>query len=169
MPACCVSTAASSRCRCPSSGPSSNCFASVSTFPTRWPTGARTPTARRWLLEAQEQAGLPGDLWLVTVAGGQLLLTPASESFLRRARWEGEVATGWRPHADQDSAVLIDPAVRFGRPAVGGISTEVIWEHSQDGEDDDEIAAVYGLTPRDVAWALAYEKPRRAEARQRIA
>ena len=45
----------------------------------------------------------------------------------------------------------------------------MIWEHSQDGEDDDEIAAVYGLTPRDVAWALAYEKPRRAEARQRIA
>ena len=97
------------------------------------------------------------------------MLTPPSESFLRRARWEGEVATGWRPHEDQDSVVLIDPAVQPDRPAVGGISTEVIWEHSQDGEDDDEIAEVYGLMPRDVAWALAYEKPRRAEARQRIA
>jgi hypothetical protein len=28
--------------------PSSSCFASGSTFPTRWPTGARTPAARRW-------------------------------------------------------------------------------------------------------------------------
>ncbi len=46
-----------------------------------------------------------------------------------------------------------------------GISTEVTWEHAEDGEDDEEIAAVYGLTPRDVAWALAYEKLRRAQAR----
>jgi uncharacterized protein (DUF433 family) len=45
----------------------------------------------------------------------------------------------------------------------------VIWDHSEDGEDDDEIAEVFSLTPRDVAWALAYEKPRRAQARQHIA
>lgn len=32
------------------------------------------------------------------------------------------------------------------------------------------MAEVHGLTPREVAWALAYEKPRRAaKARQRIA
>ncbi len=67
------------------------------------------------------------------------------------------------------SDALIDPSVRFGRPAVGGISTEVIGEHSEDGEDDDEIAEVFSLTPRDVAWALANEKPRRAQARQHIA
>jgi uncharacterized protein (DUF433 family) len=140
-------------------------------FDVPYPLADRRPYAsgKALVLEAQQQAGLPGELWLVTVAGGQLLLTPPSESFLRRARWEGEVATGWRPHEDQDSVVLIDPTVRFGRPAVGGISTEVIWEHSEDGEDDDEIAEVYGLTPREVARALAYEKPRRAEARQRIA
>ena len=140
-------------------------------FDVPYPLADRRPYAsgKALVLEAQEQAALPGDLWLVTVAGGSCCSRPPSESFLRRARWEGEVATGWRPHEDQDSVVLIDPAVRFGRPAVGGISTEVIWEHSQDGEDDDEIAEVYGLTPRDVAWALAYEKPRRAEASRSIA
>lgn len=105
----------------------------------------------------------------MTVTGGQLLLTAASDSFLRRARWEGEIVTGWRPHEDQDSTVLIDPTIRFGRPAVGGISTEAIWEHSEDGEDGDEIAEVYDLAPRDVAWAPAYEKPRRAQARQHVA
>jgi uncharacterized protein (DUF433 family) len=52
------------------------------------------------------------------------------------------------PHDDQDSTVLIDPTIRFGRPDVGGISTEVIWEHSEDGEDDDEIAEVYGHAAR---------------------
>jgi uncharacterized protein (DUF433 family) len=140
-------------------------------FDVPYPLADRRPYAsgKALVLEAQEQAALPGDFWLVTVAGGQLLLTPPSESFLRRARWEGEVATGWRPHEDQDSVVLIDPAVRFGRPAVGGISTEVIWEHSETVRMTTRSPEVYGLTPRDVAWALAYEKPRRAEARQRIA
>lgn len=121
------------------------------------------------VLEAQDAAGLPGEFCLVTVTGGQLLLTAASDSFVRRARREGEIATGWRPHEDQDSTVLIDPTIRFGRPAVGGISTEVIWEHSEDGEDGDEIAEVDDLAPRDVAWALADAKPRRAQARQHVA
>ncbi len=140
-------------------------------FDVPYPLADRRPYAsgKALVLEAQEAAGLPGDFWLVTVAAGQLLLTPPSESFLRRTRWEGEIATGWRPHEEQDSAVLIDPTVRFGRPAVGHISTEVIREQSDDGEDNEEIADVYGLTPRDVAWALAYEKPRRAQATQRIA
>ena len=139
-------------------------------FNVPYPLADQRPyvSGRELVLQAQETAQLPGEFWLVTAAGGQLLLTSPSESFLRRARWEGDIATGWRPH-DEDSAVLIDPSVRFGRPAVSGISTEVIWEHSEDGEDDDEIAQVFSLTPRDVAWALAYEKPRRAEAGQRIA
>lgn len=116
----------------------------------------RYVSGRELVLQAQEAAQLPGEFWLVTVAGGQLLLTSPSKSFLRRARWEGDIGTGWRPQ--EGSAVLIEPSVRFGRPAVGGISTEVIWEHSEDGEDDDEIAEVFSMTPHDVAWALAYEK-----------
>ena len=65
-------------------------------FDVRYPLADRRPYAngKALVLEAQEQAGLPGDLWLVTVAGGQLLLTPPSESFLRRARWEGRLPRG---------------------------------------------------------------------------
>jgi uncharacterized protein (DUF433 family) len=140
-------------------------------FDVPYPLADQRPYAcgKALMLEAQGAAGLPVELCLVTVTGGQMLLTPASDSFLLRARWEGDTATGWRPHDDQDSTVLIDPTVRFGRPAVGGFNTEVIWDHSEDGEDDDEIAEVYGLTLRDVAWALAYERPRRAQARQHVA
>ena len=88
-------------------------------FDLPYPLADQRPYAsgKALVLEAQQAAGLPGEFWLVTVAGSQLLLTPASESFLRRARWEGEIATGWRPHDDQDSTVLIDPTIRFGRPA----------------------------------------------------
>lgn len=137
-------------------------------FGVPYPLADRRPYAsgRALVLEAQEASSLPGDLWLVTVSGGQTLLTPPSESFLRRAQFDGDVATGWKPHEDEGSPVLIEPDVRFGRPAVHGISTEVIWEHSDAGEDDEEIAQAFDLSLADVAWALAYEKPRRAEAGQ---
>jgi uncharacterized protein (DUF433 family) len=57
---------------------------------------------------------------------------------------------------------VIDPARRFGKPSVAGISTEVIWEHSSVGEDEDEIAVSFGLSLTDVRWALSYETARRA-------
>lgn len=51
----------------------------------------------------------------------------------------------------------MSPEVRFGRPAIKGISTDVIAEHLAAGEDYDEIADAFGLTVNDVRWALAYE------------
>jgi uncharacterized protein (DUF433 family) len=54
--------------------------------------------------------------------------------------------------------------VRFGRPAVGGISTDVIWEHDEAGEDTAEIAAAFDLSPDEVRWALAYETSARSTA-----
>jgi len=132
-------------------------------FGVPYPLADRRPYAsgRALVMEAQEASGLPGDFWLVTFADKQLLLTPPSDSFLRRARWHDDIATGWRPHDDPDSPVLIDPALRFGRPAIKGISTEAIREQADDGAADAEIAETFGITPGDVAWALAYEKPPR--------
>ena len=37
------------------------------------------------------------------------------------------------------------PGLRAGRPAVKGISTEILWEHEQAGETISEIADEYGL------------------------
>jgi uncharacterized protein (DUF433 family) len=54
------------------------------------------------------------------------------------------------------------PEVRFGKPAIGGISTEVIWEHAAGGEDEHEIADAFDLDVSDIRWALAYEMPLRA-------
>lgn len=76
--------------------------------------------------------------------------------------WTDDVAAAWRPHDDPRSAVLIDPEVRFGRPSVKGISTEVLWEHADSGEDTHELAEAFNLTVSDVQWALAYENAQRA-------
>jgi uncharacterized protein (DUF433 family) len=54
------------------------------------------------------------------------------------------------------------PGSRSGRPAVKGISTEVIWEHSQADETVADIASEFDLTEADVWWALAYETSARA-------
>ena len=54
------------------------------------------------------------------------------------------------------------PGLRFGKPAVGGVSTAVLWEHVDGGEDVAEVAAAFDLTVSQVSWALAYELPRRA-------
>jgi len=112
---------------------------------------------RKLLLEAQEAVGLDAEFCLVAVASGQLILTPPSQSFVERVTWSGDLAAGWRPHDDPHSPVRMEPDVRFGRPAVHGVSTEVLWEHSEAGEDVGDMAVAFDLSPSDVRWALAYE------------
>jgi uncharacterized protein (DUF433 family) len=129
-----------------------------------YPLADRRPyvAGRRLVLEAQEQAGLDPDFWLVVDVRGQLMLLPPSDEFVQRVTWEGDVAARWRPHDDQASPVEIDPDLRGGRPAVGGISTSVIWEHDDAGEDHEDLAMDFGLTVEQVRWALAFETSLRA-------
>jgi uncharacterized protein (DUF433 family) len=117
---------------------------------------------RRLLLEAQDTVGLGADFCLVAVASGQLILTPPLQSFVERVTWSDDIAAGWRPHDAPHSPVRMTPDVRFGRPAVHGISTEVLWEHAEAGEDVEETAEAFDLWPSDVRWALAYETSLRA-------
>jgi uncharacterized protein (DUF433 family) len=129
-----------------------------------YPLADRRPyvAGRRLVLEAQEQAGLDPDFWLVVDVRGQLMLLSPSDEFVQRVTWEGDVAARWRPHDDQASPMEIDPDLRGGRPAVGGISTSVIWEHDDAGEDHEDLAMDFGLTVEQVRWALAFETSLRA-------
>ncbi|MBN1171224.1 MAG: DUF433 domain-containing protein, partial [Micromonosporaceae bacterium] len=45
------------------------------------------------------------------------------------------------------------PDVRFGKPSVRGISTEVVWEQFDVGAEVREIAETYRLDLADVRWA----------------
>ncbi len=119
-------------------------------------------SGRQLLLEAQEEARRDPDDCLGATVRGQLLLTPAADSFVKRVTWEDDVAAAWRPHDDPQSPVRIEPDTRFGRPAVRGISTDALWEHARAGESAEEIAGEFGIAPTDVQWALAYETSARA-------
>lgn len=118
---------------------------------------------RRLVREVQDEVGLDADFCLVAEIRGQMILTPASSGFVHRVRWDAEgAAADWRPHNDPDSPVRIDPERRFGQPAVGGVSTEVLWEQSEAGEYAEETAAAYDLSLDEVRWAVAYENTTRA-------
>jgi uncharacterized protein (DUF433 family) len=119
-------------------------------------------SGRQLVYEAQEGSGLAPEFCLVAAVSGQYVLTAPSASYLERVTWTDDVAAAWRPHDDPRSVVRVDPEVRFGRPSVQGISTEVLWEHADSGEDTRELAEAFDLTVSDVQWALAYENAQRA-------
>jgi uncharacterized protein (DUF433 family) len=120
-------------------------------------------SGRELVLKAQEHAKLDPELWLVVWADKQLLLTYPSQSFVQRITWQDDVATAWRPHDDPRSPVRMSPVIRFGRPAIKGVSTQVLWEHVEEAaEDVAEVAEAFDLTVDDVRWALAYETSARA-------
>jgi uncharacterized protein (DUF433 family) len=129
-----------------------------------YPLADRRPyvLGRQLVLEAQDEVGLAPEFCLVAQVRGQLILTAPSERFLKRVTWDGDLAAAWRPHDDPNSPVRMAPDVRFGKPAIKGISTEVLWEHDEAGEDVHEIAEAFGLTAADVRWALSYESSARA-------
>jgi uncharacterized protein (DUF433 family) len=119
---------------------------------------------KKLLLSAQEDAGLAPEFCLVAFVSDQLVLTGPSDSFVHRVRFENDVAIAWRPHDDERSPVEMRPDVRFGRPAIKGISTEAIWEHIEADEGIDEVADQFDLTIEDVRWAVSYESSLRAAA-----
>lgn len=110
---------------------------------------------RELLFAAQEEAGLPQDYWLV--ASNQGLLTPTADQFVQQVSWEGDIAAAMRPHRDPNSPVRVDPRVRFGAPAVGGISTAALADQVEAGSSIDEVASDFDLTAELVRWAVAYE------------
>jgi len=119
-------------------------------------------SGRQLVVAAQQASGLDADFWLVAWASDQLILTTPSVEFFERVEWEGDLAAGWRPHDDPKSPVRIEPDVRFGRPNIKGISTEVLWEQVEAGADEDEVAEAFGLEVDDVRWAMAFELSLRA-------
>jgi uncharacterized protein (DUF433 family) len=117
---------------------------------------------RRLIFEAQSAAKLGVEFALVAEVSGQYILTSPSQEFFERVTWDGDIAARWRPDANTDSPVIIDPDIRSGRPSVSGISTEILWEQAHAGEDERDLADTFGLTLAQVRWALAYELPLQA-------
>lgn len=119
---------------------------------------------RHLVWDLQQELGLPAEDCIVAVANDQMVLTGLGNKYVERVEWGDEVAEGWRPAADPSSPVIVRPDLRFGRPSVGGVSTEALWEQSESGDSVEEIADDFALTVGQVRWALSYEDGLLAQA-----
>jgi uncharacterized protein (DUF433 family) len=136
-------------------------------FQVPYPLADRRPyvgAGRKLLIDLQDRSHLDPEFCLVAIANGQTVLTAPGEDFFRRVDWRGDDPVAWRPHEDLASPVRINPLVRFGRPAVNGISTEAIAGELDAGALVEEVAEDFGLQAEAVRWAHSYELAQRAAA-----
>jgi uncharacterized protein (DUF433 family) len=129
-------------------------------FGVPYPLADRRPyigSGRRLLIDLQDRSHLDPEFCLVAIANGQAVLTAPGEEFYERVDWTGDMPHAWRPHSDPASPVRIDPLLRFGRPAVDGVSTEAIAGELDGGASLDEVADDFGLSLDAVRWAHSYE------------
>ncbi len=136
-------------------------------FQVPYPLADRRPyvgSGRRLLIDLQDRSHLDPEFCLVAIANGQTVLTAPGEEFFERVDWSGDQPVGWRPHEDPASPIRINPLVRFGMPAIGGISTEAIAGELDGGASLEEVAEDFGLDLDAVRWAQSYELSQRATA-----
>ncbi len=133
-------------------------------------TGVRYPLAhaRPWvgpgkklLIRAQRETNLEPELWTAfEPKSGQIMLTAPAESFLGRVTFDQKGGNGivsvLHP-AGKDSAVVIDPNLRFGAPCIKGISTSTLIDAVTVGESVESLASDYDLTVAEVAEAISFE------------
>jgi uncharacterized protein (DUF433 family) len=137
-------------------------------FATPYPLAVSRPYVygKGLVLELQERADLPAAIAIVVRSGQQILLTDEAKRFFSKVEFDHAGAGEARRllPAGQASPVVIDPLVRFGRPTVGGVATERLWELFDAGEALDEIGKGYELELDLVAAAVAYEEQLRSLA-----
>jgi uncharacterized protein (DUF433 family) len=136
-------------------------------FQVPYPLADRRPYAgpgRQLLIDLQDRSHLDPEFCLVAIANGEAVLTAPSEEFFERVTWAGDEPAAWRPHEDPQSLVRIDPRIRFGMPAVGGISTEAIAGELDGGASAEEVAKDFDLDMDSVWWAYSYELSQHAAA-----
>lgn len=121
-------------------------------------------STRRLVLQLQEEADVPDELWLVFEGtDGQLRLNPAiTQDFLARVEFDetGDSAgAALRIYPQgRSSAVVIDPRVSSAAATVAGVRTAVLAERAEAfGETPEELAEEFGLTVPKVKAAIAFE------------
>lgn len=137
-------------------------------FTTPYPLATARPyiLGKELVLEVQERHDLPTPIAIVVRSGQQVLLADAAKQFFKKVEFDPSSSGAIqriRP-AGPASPVVIDPLVRFGRPAVSGVSTDRLWELADAGESIEEIAAGYDLPEDEVRAAVAYEEQFRSLA-----
>jgi len=147
--------------------------------------GVPVPALRESLQYAEEKLGIDKLLLrkdLLTDAGrvflerygqlielsnsGQLAMRQVFEAHLRRVEWDpAKLPIRFFPFLSSDAPIdkriiAIDPDVAFGRPIIqrAGVSTRVVRDRLDAGEDLDDIATDYTLTRGEIEQAVLYER-----------
>ncbi len=136
-------------------------------FGTPYPLATVKPFVhdRELVLKAQERSDLPSAIAIVIRSGQEVMMTAETERFFKKVEFDPAAGDALRLRpAGTASPVVIDPLVRFGRPAVDGVATERRWELYDAGEKVDEIASAYELEVDQIRAAIAYEEQLRTLA-----
>lgn len=122
------------------------------------------------LLATRDLYMRPGELFLERYGqlvslnrAGQLGIQAVLQGLLRRIQWDDRLAVRFFPPVasrPEAQPVMLDPNVSFGRPVLTrlGVSTAVIVDRINAGEDKAELSKDYGATDDELMDALAYER-----------
>ena len=119
-----------------------------------------------WKLQVENN--LPSALAMVVRSGQMMMLADEANSFFNKIEFDpngdalGEACRMYP--GGVDAYVSIDPLVCFGRPAIGGVATERLWELRAAGEKVSEIAADYEMHEHLVRAGVAFEEMQRVLA-----
>jgi hypothetical protein len=118
-------------------------------------------SGRRLLVEAQKEAGVRADYKHVAPVGGQLLLLPPAEAFVKKVVWDQDPLVRWQLHTDPKSLFASTPrSASVVRPSAGSAPR---WSGSVEADESfDEVADEFELTADEVRSAYAYEVSARA-------
>lgn len=123
---------------------------------------------RDLVMKLQEESGIPHSIAIVMRTGQTLILMKEAERFFQKVVFhppDTEDAEVCRIHPEgKNTPVVIDPLVRFGRPAVNGVAVERLWELHDAGESIKMISEAYDMQPRLIRTAVAYQEQHRSLA-----
>jgi uncharacterized protein (DUF433 family) len=122
------------------------------------------------LLASRDLYAKPGELFLQRYGllislnrAGQLGIQALLQGLLNRIQWDRKLAVRFFPAVPsrpEARTIMLDPTVSFGRPvlAARGVSTAVIVDRINAGEDAAAVARDYGASAEEIMDALAYER-----------
>jgi uncharacterized protein (DUF433 family) len=122
------------------------------------------------LLASKDLYARPGELFLEHYGqlinlnrAGQLGIHAVLQGLLQRIQWQRGSAVRFFPVVSgrpDSRSVMLDPLVAFGRPVLARqrVSTSVIVDRINAGEEAAALAADYGATAEEIMDALAYER-----------
>lgn len=113
----------------------------------------------RWIGDEVEARKL-----LVDIEREQYVMRPIFEPLLRAIDYGvSAAAQRWYPIAERHE-VVVDPALAFGEPTVGGVPTRVLYGPVAAGDSPAEVARWYDLSEAEVLAACEFETKMRAQA-----